>query len=52
VAVDDVESALQKAETLGATRVMGPMDVPGGPTIGLFNDPEGHLIGLAKTMES
>ncbi|HMC06989.1 MAG TPA: VOC family protein [Solirubrobacterales bacterium] len=51
VAVDDVESGLQKVETLGGTRVMGPMDVPGGPTIGLFNDPEGHLIGLVKTME-
>ena len=30
---------------------MGPMDVPEGPTIGMFNDPEGHMIGLVKTMQ-
>ena len=49
VSVDDVEEGLKKAESLGGTRLMGPMDVPDGPTIGLFNDPEGHLIGLVKT---
>jgi uncharacterized protein len=41
VATDDVEGSLQKAESLGGTRVMGPMEVPEGPEIGLFNDPEG-----------
>jgi predicted enzyme related to lactoylglutathione lyase len=51
VSVDDVEEGLKKAESLGGTRVMGPMDVPEGPTIGLFNDPEGHLIGLVKTQQ-
>jgi hypothetical protein len=50
VAVDDVEAGLEKAESLGGTRLMGPMDVPEGPTIGLFKDPEGHTIGLAQTM--
>jgi uncharacterized protein len=44
--VDDVESTLAKAESLGGTRIMGPMDVPEGPTIGLFADPEGHVVGL------
>lgn len=24
------------------------MDVPSGPTIALFGDPEGHVIGLVK----
>jgi hypothetical protein len=24
------------------------MEVPGGPELGLFNDPEGHLIGVVK----
>ncbi|MBK5219869.1 MAG: hypothetical protein JJE35_08790 [Thermoleophilia bacterium] len=43
--VDDVEAGLAKAESLGATRVMGPMDIPTGK-IGLFADPEGHVIGL------
>jgi uncharacterized protein len=48
VATDDVEGSLAKAETLGATRVMGPMQVPEGPEIGLFNDPEGHMVGVVK----
>ena len=25
-----------------------PMDVPGGPTIAMFADPEGNVIGLLK----
>jgi predicted enzyme related to lactoylglutathione lyase len=49
VSVDDVEDALKKAESLGGTRVVGPMDVPDGPTIGQFTDPEGHLLGVVKT---
>ncbi len=52
VATDDVEGSLQKAETLGATRVMGPMQVPEGPEIGLFNDPEGHLVGVVKMRDA
>lgn len=51
VETDDVEASLQKAESLGGSRVMGPMDVPEGPQIALFKDPEGHTIGLVKTME-
>ena len=50
VETDDVEAGLQKAESLGGTRVMGPMDVPGGPQLGFFNDPEGHMVGLVKGM--
>jgi predicted enzyme related to lactoylglutathione lyase len=45
VQVDDVEAGLAKAESLGATTVMGPMEIPSGK-IGLFADPEGHTIGL------
>lgn len=45
VAVDDVEAGLAKAESLGGARVMGPMDIPSGQ-IGLFSDPEGHVVGL------
>jgi predicted enzyme related to lactoylglutathione lyase len=29
---------------------MPPMDVPGGPSIAQFKDPEGNLIGLVKGM--
>jgi predicted enzyme related to lactoylglutathione lyase len=30
--------------------VMPASDVPGGPTIGLFTDPEGHTVGLFQNM--
>lgn len=50
VASDDIEASLLKAESLGGTRLMGPMDVPGGPQIGLFKDPEGHTVGVVKGM--
>jgi hypothetical protein len=48
VEVPDVDAALTKAESLGGTRLMGPEQVPGGPTIGQFKDPEGHLIGVVQ----
>ncbi len=49
VEVPDVEAALARAESMGATRVMGPDEVMEGLVIGLFTDPEGHTIGLVKT---
>ena len=50
VGVPDVEAALQKAESLGGTRRMGPDEAPGrGLVIGHFTDPEGNLIGVAGT---
>ena len=48
IGVDDVEAALAKAESLGGSRVMGPDEVMEGVVIGLFNDPEGHLVGVVK----
>lgn len=48
VAVDDVEAALARAEELGGTRVMGPETVMEGLVIGLFSDPEGHVIGVLR----
>jgi predicted enzyme related to lactoylglutathione lyase len=53
VGVDDVEQALQKAESLGGTRVMGPHDMSetAGIILGQFQDPEGHLIGLVKPVD-
>jgi predicted enzyme related to lactoylglutathione lyase len=51
VGVDDVGAALDKAESLGGSKIVGPMEVPGG-NIGLFTDPEGHVVGLwAGSME-
>jgi uncharacterized protein len=49
VEVPDVEVALANAERLGGTRMMGPDQVMEGLELGLFNDPEGHLIGLVKS---
>jgi uncharacterized protein len=46
VQVPDVEAALAKAESLGGTRVMGPDEVMEDLIIGLFTDPEGHVIGV------
>jgi uncharacterized protein len=49
IEVPDVEAALAKAESLGGTRMMGPDKVMDTIEIGLFNDPEGHLVGVVKT---
>ena len=50
VGVPDVEAALQRAESLGGKRRMGPDQAPGtGLVVGHFTDPEGRLIGLAST---
>jgi predicted enzyme related to lactoylglutathione lyase len=48
VSVPDVGAALAKIEKLGGKTVMPPMPVPGGATIAMFTDPEGHAIGLYK----
>ena len=48
VQVPDIEAALAKAESLGGSRMMGPETVMEGIEIGLFNDPEGHTVGVVK----
>lgn len=48
VAVADLSAALQQIESAGGRTVQPPMDVPNGPSIALFADPEGHVIGLVK----
>ncbi|HWD77876.1 MAG TPA: VOC family protein [Kribbella sp.] len=47
VGVDDVGTALARAEELGGVRVFGPEGVPGKLVVAQFTDPEGNLIGLA-----
>jgi uncharacterized protein len=49
VEVADVEAALQKAEELGGKRRWGPENIMEGVTLGTFDDPEGHMIGLVKS---
>ena len=48
VLVPDVEAALATAESLGGSRLFGPEAVMEGLVIGLFNDPEGHMIGVVN----
>jgi predicted enzyme related to lactoylglutathione lyase len=49
VEVPDVEAALAKAESLGGARVMGPEKIMDVVELGLFTDPEGHLVGVVKS---
>lgn len=50
VEVPDVEAALAKAESLGGTRVWGPEKIMDQVELGQFNDPEGHMIGVVKSL--
>jgi predicted enzyme related to lactoylglutathione lyase len=49
VEVDDLNAALEKVQSLGGSKLTDPMDIPDGPSIAMFADPEGHVIGLAKS---
>jgi uncharacterized protein len=48
VNVEDLQATLERAEKLGAKTMMPPMQVPDGPEIALFTDPDGNMIGLSK----
>jgi predicted enzyme related to lactoylglutathione lyase len=48
IQVEDLDAALEQIAANGGSTVQPPMDVPGGPTIALFADPEGHVVGLVK----
>jgi uncharacterized protein len=52
VGVPDVGVALQQAEELGGTRMLGPDPLFPGVEMGRFADPEGHLIGLITSPPS
>ena len=51
VGVDDIPAALAKAESLGGTKMVGPMELSMGGEIAIFTDPEGNMIGLFKGPE-
>ncbi|MBF6599256.1 MAG: glyoxalase [Dehalococcoidia bacterium] len=48
VEVPDLAAALTKAESLGGKKISEPMEVPGGPTLAHFADPDGNVIGLMQ----
>ena len=48
VEVADLAATLKTAESLGGKTIMPPMDVPGGPKLAQFSDPDGNVIGLTQ----
>ncbi len=48
VEVEDLDAALKKAESLRSKTVLPPSDVPGGPKLAQFADPDGNVIGLTQ----
>lgn len=48
VEVDDPDAYLARAQSMGGS-IVAPTATMGGITFGLFTDPEGHLIGVAKS---
>jgi uncharacterized protein len=49
VRVDDIQGALDQAESLGGKTVLPVMTVPDTVTLALFSDPEGHVVGLVAS---
>ena len=47
VGVPDVEAALQRAESLGGKRLLGPEPKGAKFAVGQFVDPEGNVVGVA-----
>ena len=50
VGVDDVAEYLAKAHGMGGSIIMPEMEVMEDVVIGIFADPEGHVIGLVKNI--
>jgi uncharacterized protein len=48
VQVADLRSSLERSVTLGATVVVEPFDIPGGPTLAAITDPEGNPLTLVQ----
>jgi predicted enzyme related to lactoylglutathione lyase len=44
--VKDVDQIASRAQTLGGTVIYGPTDVPGGPRIAMFTDPQGAMLAV------
>ena len=49
IEVDDPQATLDKIVSLGGSIVVPVTTIPDMVTFALFNDPEGHLIGLVKS---
>jgi predicted enzyme related to lactoylglutathione lyase len=50
--VDDPEKFLEKAKSLGAKAMLGPMDIPEVGSVAVFSEPtSGHNIGLFRPLD-
>jgi predicted enzyme related to lactoylglutathione lyase len=49
VEVDNLQSYLDRAATLGGKAIVPPTPIPGIGSFAMFHDPEGHLVGLFKS---
>jgi predicted enzyme related to lactoylglutathione lyase len=52
VETDDVAAHLKRAEAAGGQIIMDETEVMEGTVVGLFADPEGHLVGLLRASQS
>lgn len=48
VEVANLAESLATVESRGGRRIMGPEQMPKGPLIALFADPEGRVVGLIQ----
>jgi predicted enzyme related to lactoylglutathione lyase len=48
IQVRDLGASLTQAADLGATVVIEPFDLPGGPTMAAITDPEGNPVMLVQ----
>jgi uncharacterized protein len=46
--VANIAETLSLVESRGGKRVAGPDQMPNGPLIALFADPEGRVVGLVQ----
>jgi predicted enzyme related to lactoylglutathione lyase len=51
VDVEDPAGTLARAESLGGKTVLPATPIPNVGTIGMFQDPEGHCIGIIKMLK-
>jgi uncharacterized protein len=48
VEVTKLEETLSVVESRGGRKISGPDQLPNGPLIATFADPEGHIVGLVQ----
>ncbi len=51
VGVDDIDATIAKLTGNGGAIAVPKMDVPDGPTIAVFTDPQGNMVGLVQNRE-